>query len=133
MNFTLKKTSTLAQNKKPLIAFVLGVVVAMPITQSLGFDGGLSHYTLLGLFFAVSFMLYLICRAVSVFMEATFDPKMTYSDFFAVKHIDLPAIPNEKELYAYMNKADKMHMKGATRLHDSVLNQYNVDRFGNVR
>jgi hypothetical protein len=133
MSFTLKNTSTITQNKKPLIAFSLGVVLAMPIANSLGFDGGLSHYTLLGLLFAISFMLYLVCKAVLVFIEATFEPRIIYSDFVAVKHIDLPAIPDEKELYAYMNKADKMHMKGATRLHDSVLKQYNVDRFGNVR
>lgn len=111
----------------------MGIVLAMPIAQALGFDRGLSHYTLLGLFFAVSFMLYLVCKAIPVFMKATFEPQITYSDFVAVKHIDLPAIPNEKELYAYMNKADKMHMKGAARLHNSVLSQYNVDRFGNVR
>lgn len=133
MSFTLKNTSTIAQNKKPLIAFTLGVVLAMPIANLLGFNGGLSHYTLFGLFLAASFILYLVYKAVLVFIEATFDPQISYSDFVAIKHIDLPAIPNEKELYAYMNKADKMHMKGAARLHDSVLNQYNVDRFGNVR
>ena len=133
MSFTLKNTSAISQNKNALIAFVLTVVLAMPISNLLGFDGKLSHYTVLGFLIAISFILYLVCKSLSVFAEATFNPQMLYNDSIGVKNLDLPAIPNEKELYSYMNKADKMHDKGAARLHENTLKEYDVDRFGKVR
>lgn len=131
MGFILKSTIVYAQNKNLLKVFLLILAVTVPLSKILGAQSTLTHYTTFWLFSAIIFMMYLIGMAIGKFSDATFNPQIFYNDFTPVKYTDLPSIPNADRLYEFMNKSDKMYAKGAARLHDSVLNDYELDKYGN--
>lgn len=79
-----------------------------------------------------AFLLYICAKTVKLFFSATFHPRMTYNDYAGIKHLDLPAIPNQQKVYEFMEKADNLVYKGAGRLSNDTLRKFKVDKYGKM-
>lgn len=146
MNFTTKYSTAFSRKKRTLKIFMVlftltmlfsklgavdNMITSMFFSNNHNFYGLFTHYPLLGLIIMFGFIFYIAGSSVGKFFESTLRPNIDYSDFVALRHRDMPIIPNQDSMYDFMLAADKIHNKGAVHLSNDVLNQWNVDQFGN--
>lgn len=146
MNFTSTHTIAIRTKRKTIIAFLVVFLITMFASNILGIEKGLlrvlfsidapvdstfTHYPLVGFLAITGFIFYIAASSIRTFFTSIFEPKMTYSDVVALKHIDIPFIPDQDRMYGFMQAADKVHHKGAVHLSNKELSHWNIDQFGN--
>lgn len=147
MTIATKYTVVIRGIKQPLIVFLVLFITSMILAKFLGAEGLLtstvpdnntadtykmfSHYSLMTVIATIGFILYISFTSIGTFFKAVFEPKIAYGDVFLTKHLDIPVIPNQENVYKFMRQADKIHNKGAEHFSADVLDYWNVDQFGN--
>lgn len=148
MDITPKYTTAFSEIKAQTKLFLALAVFTIPVVSILNIDaklsGGMvmldqqtsllssSNFTFVSLMVLSLYLAYLTLMLTISFIGTLFTPESYSHDPIARKHVDMPVIPNQAGLFAFMSEVDSLNARGQVRMPDGHLNSMNVDKYGNL-
>ena len=134
MDFTPNYLSAYSSIKSPAKFFLALSILSIPVANMLNPTAAFaeSNLNFISLVVIGLFLAYLAIMVFVSFIGVLLTPESYYHDPIAIKHVDIPVIPNKESLMSFMTEVDSLTARGQVRMPDYHLNNMNVDKRGNL-